>query len=123
MRRFPGGFPAGEGDAGSQALRVLVLRAAEHVTGVALLDDLAFPQHDDLLGELPDHGQVVTDQDVRHPGLVPDVSGQVQHLRLDRHIECRDRLVQDQDPRRRSEGPGDRDPLPLAAGQHPGQAR
>ena len=37
--------------------------------------------------------------------------------RLDRDVERRGRLVGDQEPRARGEGPGDADPLPLAAGQ------
>src|SRR5206468_1253260 len=42
---------------------------------------------------------------------------QVEDLRLHRHVERRDRLVADDQLRVDRQGPGDADPLPLAAGE------
>ena len=52
-----------------------------------------------------------------------DVGEQVQHLRLDRHVERRHRLVEDQHLRLGGQGPRDRDALALAAGQRAAAAR
>jgi hypothetical protein len=59
----------------------------------------------------------VADQDVGHAGLVTDVGEQVQHLRLDGHVQRGDGLIQDQDPWLGCQRAGDRHPLPLPAGQ------
>jgi hypothetical protein len=64
-------------------------------------------QDDGLVGQLAHDGQIVADQDVGNPRLITDVSQQVQHLRLDRHIERRDRLVENQDPRFGGQRTGD----------------
>ena len=55
------------------------------------------------------------------PVCVADVGEQVQHLRLDRDVERRHRLVQDQHPRLGGQRAGDRDALALAARQPPRQ--
>ena len=47
----------------------------------------------------------------------PQVRDQVDDLRLDRHVERRDRLVGDQQLRRQRERAGDGDALALAAGE------
>ncbi|OWK19103.1 hypothetical protein AJ88_48580 [Mesorhizobium amorphae CCBAU 01583] len=53
--------------------------------------------HDvDIVGELAHHGQVVGDQDHRHPQFLLQVANEVEDLRLDGDVECRRRLVGDQ---------------------------
>jgi len=98
-----------------------VLRVVEHGGGLPSLDDAALAHDDHLLGQLPHDREVVADQQVADAGRVPDVGEQVQHLRLDRHVERGDRLIQDQQLRLGGERPGDRHPLPLPAGQRPGR--
>ena len=94
-----------------------MLRVVEDLGGQPALDQLPAVHDDRVVGELPHHGEVVADQDVGDGGLVADVGEQVQHLRLDGHVESGHRLVQDEDPRLGRQRPGDRDPLPLTAGQ------
>jgi len=98
-----------------------VLRVVEHVAGRALLDDGSAAHDDHSPGQLPHDRQVVADQQVADAGGVPDVGEQVQHLRLDRHVQGRDGLVEDQDLGLGGQRPGDRDALPLPAGQRPGR--
>jgi hypothetical protein len=92
-----------------------VLRVIEDLRGAAAFHDLAAVEHDGLVGELTHHGQVVADQDVRDGRLVADVGQEVEHLRLDRDIQCGDRFVEDQDGGLSRQRPGDRHPLPLTA--------
>jgi hypothetical protein len=98
-----------------------VLRVVEHGARRPPLDDGPLAHDDDLLGELPHDRQVVADEQVTDAGRVPDVGKQVQHLRLDRHVERGDRLIEDQHLRLGGERPGDRHPLPLPAGQRLGR--
>ena len=48
---------------------------------------------DDLVADLPNHGEVVRDEEVGHAGLLADVGEQVEHLRLDGDVERGHRLV------------------------------
>jgi len=93
----------------------------EHGGRRPALDDAPLAHDDHLLGQLPHDREVVADQQVADAGRVPDVGEQVQHLRLDRHVERGDRLIEDQQLRLGGERPGDRHPLPLPAGQRPGR--
>ncbi len=94
----------------------------EDVLNVAPFDDAAVLHHEDSIGDVMDHAEVVGDEQQRHPGAVAEVGEQVEHLRLDRHIECRDRLVADEDVRPGRQRPRDRDPLALPAGERGGAA-
>ncbi len=78
-------------------------------------------QDERFVGELAYDRQVVADQDVAEVSLVADVGEQVEDLGLDRHVQRGDRFVKDQDRRLGRQGAGDRDPLPLATRQRPGQ--
>ena len=60
---------------------------------VADLDDLAEVHHRDLGAEVPDDREVVGDEQERDVELALQVLEQVDHLRLDRHVERGDRLV------------------------------
>ena len=72
--------------------------------------------HDgDAVGDLADHRQVVRDEDVRQVEVALQVAQEVEHLRLDRDVERRDRLVADDQLRRERERTRDADPLALAA--------
>ena len=114
-------LPAGSRHARAQPFRVVVLRVVEDARRRPLLDHDAAVQHDRVVGELAHHREVVADQHVGHAGRVADVGEQVQHLRLDRHVERGDRLVEDQHPRLGGQRARDRDPLALPAGQRPRQ--
>ena len=64
-----------------------------------------------------DDGEVVGDEDVGQVAPLLQLLQQIQDLRLDGHIERGDRLVGDDQLRVESEGPGEADPLALAAGE------
>ena len=54
-----------------QAARIGMLRPAHHLLGRAMLDDLAEIEHVDALDDLPHDGEVVGDEEVGEPELVP----------------------------------------------------
>ena len=64
-----------------------------------------------------DHRQVVRDEQVGEAELLLQVLEQVDHLRLDRHVERRHRLVADDQLRLDRERARDADALALAAGE------
>ena len=67
--------------------------------------------------DVPHHRQVVSDHDVRQPELVLKVFEQVHHLRLDRDVQRRHRLVGDDHLRAQHNCAGDTDSLALPAGE------
>ncbi len=74
--------------------------------------------HDrDPVGDVPDHRQVVRDEQVGQAELLLQVLQQVDDAGLDRHVQRRHRLVEDQHLRPQRERAGDADALPLAAGE------
>ena len=82
-----------------------------------MLDHPARPHHHDLVGDLPDHRQVVADEQVRQAESGLQLGKQFQDLRLHHDVERGDRLVTHQDLRSQRQGTRDRDPLALPAGQ------
>ena len=69
--------------------------AAKIASFGAVLHRPAEIHHHHLVGDVAHHRQVVADEQIGEPELVLQVHQQVQHLRLDRHVERRDRLVGD----------------------------
>jgi len=67
--------------------------------------------------DVPDHGEVVGDEEVAEAQLVLEAPQQAEHLGLHREVERADRLVADDQARPHDERPGDRDPLALSAGE------
>ena len=74
----------------------------------------ALLEPDDLVGQGDRGLPVGDDHDGR--GLVAVAQG-VEDARLDRRVDGAGRVVQDQQPRTADDGPGQREPLPLAAGE------
>ena len=91
--------------------------AVEELVGGPELDHAAEVHDRDPVGDLPDHREVVRDEDVREVELVLERPQQREDLRLHGHVERRHRLVADDQPRVEREGAGDADPLPLPAGE------
>ena len=67
--------------------------------------------------DVPDHGEVVRDHQVGQTELLLQLLEQVEDLRLDRHVQRRDRLVGDDEARFERDRAGDADPLALPAGE------
>jgi hypothetical protein len=104
-------------DRGQQRLGVGVDGPHVELLGRRHLDDLAEVHDRDAVRHVPHHAQVVSDEDVGEVQLVLEVIEQVNHLRADRDVEGRDRLVGDDQLRVQGQRPGHADPLPLAAGE------
>ena len=64
-----------------------------------------------------DDTQVVADEQVSQPQVALEVGQQIEDLRLDRHVERRDRLVRDQHRRIERQCARDAETLSLAAGE------
>jgi hypothetical protein len=94
-----------------------VLWPAQQRVGVVLLDVGTAVHHHDPVGDLADHGEVVTDEDQGDSQGFPDLVEQGQDLRLHRDVQGRNCLVEDEDLRVYGEGARDRDSLPLATAE------
>jgi hypothetical protein len=86
----------------------------QHDRGRAVFDDLAVAQDVDVVAHLRHHREVVRDEEHRQAGGDPQFGEQVEHLRLDRHIQRGRRLVCDQELGLGRERDGQQHPL-----QHP----
>ena len=102
---------------GEQRLGVGVVRAGEHRLGRPDLHHPAEVEHHDPVRQVPDHPQVVRDEQVRDPLGFLQVGQQVEDGGLHRDVERRGRLVADHDLRAAGERARDRDPLLEPAGQ------
>ena len=94
-----------------------MLRALEDVVGRAVLDHDAVLHDEHPVAQVADHAEVVRDEQVADAGRALQVDEQVEDLRLDGHVERRDRLVEHDDGGARREGARDRDALALPAGE------
>lgn len=74
-------------------------------------------QNGHAIGEMMHHCEIVADEEIRQRPLLLYRPQQVDDLALDRHVERRQRLVGDDQSWVGCERPGDRDSLPLAAGE------
>src|SRR6266550_329572 len=120
-RRLTGtGFGGGHfqrGGVGEQLARVGLLGVGQHVRGVAELDDVALAQHGDALRDGPHQRQVVGDEEHREPEVALEAAEQLHDRGLDADVQRRGHLVADQYEGVADQGPGDRHPLPLPAGE------
>jgi hypothetical protein len=91
---------------------------ANNASRAALLDRLALRDHQHIVGDIAHHRQVMADEDIGQVELVLQIGQQVQHLRLHRQVQRRDRLVQHQKRRVQHQRPRDGDPLALPAREH-----
>jgi hypothetical protein len=94
-----------------------VLRVLEDRARGPDLDDPAQIHHADGVADALHHGHVVADEQIAEAQLGLQFHHQVQHLRLHRHVERRDRLVGDDQLGVERERAGDGDALALAARQ------
>ena len=92
-----------------------MLRSVEDLLARTDLDDPPQIHHRDAVADMADHREIMRDEQIGEPELVLQVFEQVDHLRLDRDVERRNRLVEDQQFRVERQSPGDADALALAA--------
>ena len=87
------------------------------VGGVAGLDHLAVAHHQEPARQRGDHAQVVRDEQIGEVAALLQVAQQIDHLRLDQHVERAGRLVEHDEGRLQHDGARHRDALALAAGE------
>ena len=107
----------GSGFAERSAIVYGMQRPREELVRRRDLDDPAEVHDGNAVGDVADDGEVVGDEDVGEVELLLQLDEQVQHLRLDRDVERRDRLVGDDELRLQHERAREPDPLPLAAAE------
>ena len=114
-RRLRSTAGSGIGTADSSAIVYGCSGRSYSASRVRDLDDLAQVHHRDPVGDVADHRQVVGDEEVRQAESLLELLEQVHDLRLDAHVERRDRLVAHDELRVQRERAGDADALALAA--------
>ena len=105
------------GNGGKQLLRVRVERPGEKVLARRLFEDFPRIHQRHPVGHLLHHRQIVRNQDERHGLFAQQRLQQLEHLRLQRHVERRRRLVGNDDLGLRGKRHGDHDALLLSAGK------
>ena len=94
-----------------------MLRRGEDVVGLGDLDEPAAVHHGDAVADVPHGREIVRDEEVREAEAPLQVHQEVEDLRPHRDVERRHRLVADDERRIGRERSGDRDALPLPAGE------
>ena len=97
--------------------------ALEELVGGPRLGHLAQVHHEHPLAEQAHHVQVVGDEEIAHPQAVLQVLQQVEDDRLDRDVQGRSGLVEDEQGGLQGDGPGDPHPRLLPARELVGEAR
>ena len=106
-------------DGRQESLGIGMLRCAQDLLDRAALDDRAAVDDQTVICHLTDDREVVRDHEVRQAEPGAEIREQVEDLRLDRNVECGDRLVQYEDRWFRRERTCNRNALPLSAGECP----
>ena len=92
-------------------------RAAVDVIGRSHFHDVPEIHHGNAIRDVPDDREIVRDEDVGQAEFLLQILHQVDHLRLNRHIERAHRFVGDDDLRIGRQRARDADALPLPAGE------
>ena len=92
-------------------------RILKQLLGGGFFDQLAQIHNGDIVGKMIDNRQVMCDKHVGQSHLLLKLFHQVQNLRLDGHVQGRNRLVADDELGIQRQCPGDTDSLPAAAVQ------
>ena len=95
----------------NQALRVWMLRIPEYLVHGALLDNLSFAHDSDAVGNVPHDTDVVRDEEDCRACPLLECMQFVKYLQLDRCVECRGRLIGEQELRSQDDGKCDRSTL------------
>ena len=104
-------------DAAQQADGVRMARVLEDGLDGPFLDEAPPVQHADPVAHLRDHAEVVADEENGRVQLRLQVRDEIEHLRLDRCVEPRGRLVEDQQRGVLGQRHRDHDPLLHPAGE------
>ena len=107
----------GGGHGLDQPPRIGMRRVGEYLVARSHLDDLAEIHHRHAVGDVLHHRHVVRDEQIGDAELLPQFAQQLQHPRLDRHVERRNAFVGDDQLRPQGQRAGDADALALPAGE------
>jgi hypothetical protein len=102
---------------GLQRPRVRMPWRVGHLLPRTVLDDLSQVHDGDVVGEMPDHAEVVRDEDECQRQLATQAAEQVDDLGTYGHVQRGHRFVEHQNLRPDRERPCDADALPLTAGE------
>ncbi len=103
------------GNSRNERLGVRMLGMLGNDLGVADLDQLAEVHDTDPIRDMRHDGQVVGDEEIGQLEIVLELTQQVEHLGLNRHIERGDRLVADDEIRVERQRARDTNALALTA--------
>ena len=92
-------------------------RVCKDVLGRTRFDNLSGLHDRDAMRDMADHSHVMTNEEQRQATGALKIEQKIEHLRLNRNIERRDRLVAEQDLRLDNQSAGDGHALALAAGK------
>jgi hypothetical protein len=112
----------GQWDRRKQGLRVGVEWAPVQGVAVCDFDHPAQVHHGHAVRDVFDHCEVVGHEKQGQIEFILKFFEQIENLRLHRHVQCRDRLVGDDQPRPKNQGPGYPYPLALTARELMGKA-
>src|SRR6266436_3938558 len=87
----------------------------------ALLHDAAAIHHGDFVSQVSGHGQVMRNEQIRHPERTLQLHQEIGDLRLHRTIESRERFIQNQELWLEGQRASDGQPLALTAAQLSGR--
>lgn len=105
-----------------QRLSIWVQRARENFVGRGFFHDLAKIHHRHSIRDILDDGQVVRDEQIREIEPLLKLAKQIQHLRLNRHIQSRYGFIAHDKPWVETERTCYPDALPLTSGELMGVA-
>ena len=92
-------------------------RILEQILGLGIFHTLAQIHDHDLVADVLDHAQIVGDKDIGQLFLILQIHQQIQDLCLNGNVQCRDRLVADDELRVHGQCAADADALAAAAVQ------
>ena len=87
-----------------------------HLIDRAKFDHFAEIHHQHAVGDVADDVEVVADEEIGQAEFALEIGQQIEHLRLDRFVERRDRFVEDHQSRRQRQRARNVDTLALPAG-------
>ena len=107
----------GHGDRREQRLRVRMLRILKEQPRVGHFDDAAEIHDGRATADVLHEAEVVRDEEIGQLQLFLKLHQEIDDLRLNRHVEGRDRLVGDDERRIQRQRARDADPLPLPSAE------
>jgi hypothetical protein len=100
---------------GEQRARVVGFGILEDIGGGAGLHDLALPHHQQAARERGHNAQIVRDEKIREIAPLLQLAQQIDHLRLNEHVERARRLIEHDEGRLQHDSARHRNALPLSA--------